>query len=102
MAELIPVGTNESAWFDVTVAPGQTKAVFIKSATANQVVPATVEFEVAYKNATNDYRLIDVINTNNIKNKGTITAPGTFGYKRRALSAADIAAGIQAGLNVEG
>ena len=101
MAELIPLGTNESAWFDVTVAQGQKKSLYIKGANANQVIPSTVQFVFARKKGTNDYTPLDIIHTGNIAQKGNIESIGTFGVKRLALSAADIAAGVQGGMDVE-
>jgi hypothetical protein len=95
MAELIAVGTTASAYFDVTVASGATKALFIKTGTANQTPNAGVKYEIAYKVGTSDYEPFDQLTPANIKDKGLIVAPGTFGLRR-------LDTGDSSGMNVEG
>jgi hypothetical protein len=95
MTELIAAGADQTAWADVTVAAGASKALFIKSGTANQTAPANAVYEIAYKVGSSDYEVFDRITPSNIACKGVITAPGTFGLRR-------IATGATSGMNTEG
>lgn len=95
MAELIPAAATQSAWFDVTVASGGRKTLYIKSGTANRTAPAGAKYEIAYKVGTDDYEPFDQLTTANIKEKGVIQADGTFGLRRMAT-------GDTSGMNVEG
>lgn len=95
MAELIPVDNTASTYFDVTVAAGATKALFIKSGTANLTAPKGAKYEIAYKVGTSDYEPFDLLTPQNIAQKGLIVAPGTFGLRR-------LSTGDSSGMNVEG
>lgn len=95
MAELIAAGSTQSDWFDVTVASGARKTLYIKSGTANLTAPAGAKYEIAYKVGTNDYAPFDVLTPSNIDDKGVIQADGTFGLRRMAT-------GDTSGMNVEG
>ena len=95
MAELIAVGTTQTAYSDVTVAAGASKALFIKTGTANLTAGPGVKYEIAYKVGTSDYEPFDQLTPLNIQQKGNIIAPGTYGIRRMAT-------GDSSGLNVEG
>lgn len=81
MPNIIPQGTGVSAWVDVVVAQGMSKTLFITSGTANTTAKDT-EYEVAFKVGASDYAPFDTVDPGNIKQKGVIRAPGTWGVRR--------------------
>lgn len=96
MAELIAVGNTTSAWADVTVAAGSSKALFLKGAAGTSApAPAGVVFEIAHKSPAGDYHKFEELTASNIVQKGLISAPGTFGVRRMASV-------YSAGMDVEG
>lgn len=95
MSELIAAGTSQTAWFDVPVVAGATKALFIKPASGDGPAPAGVDFELAHKTSGGNYTVFDVLNASNYRLKGGLVFAATYGVRR-------LASAVSAGMDVEG
>ena len=95
MANLITIGTTTSAWFDVTVAAGSPKTLFIIDTGAGVPIASGPKYELAHKTSGSAYNVIAELNTNNILQFGGLAFPGVYGVRR-------IANGYSSGMDVEG
>lgn len=89
MPELIPAGSGETAWFDITVTQGSPRAIFLKSASGNVPAPAGIDFALAHKTPDNRYVTLVNINASNINTHGHLSAAGVYGLKRLASAVSD-------------
>lgn len=95
MANLIPIGTAASAWFDVTVTSGSPKALQIIDAGVSTPLASGPKYELANKTSGGLYNVIAELTPQNILSIGGLAFPGTYGV-RRTLT------GASSGMDVNG
>ena len=93
MANLIPIGTTTSAWFDVAVTTP--KALFIIDAGAGIPLATGPVYQLAHKTSGGAYNVIAELTASSFLELGGLAFPGTYGVRR-------LANGFSSGLDVEG
>lgn len=85
MALPIAIGNTATAFADgeFTVVAGSPATLFITN-TGTAGIPSGVQFERAVKTAAGGYTILDVLDSTNILERGTVDAPATYAVRRLA------------------
>ena len=80
MANLIPIGTTTSAWFDVAVTATTPQQAWIFDAAVDAATDSGPTYQVAYKTSGGNYNVIG----QNMAQAGYFNQPGVYGVRRLA------------------